>query len=110
MNVQDLRNLNPCYDPTKYLPEDWEGELIDVLEAEVIPEKDRLLVFCKAATEEQADVFARWCALQVVHLWGAPKVVKEFLETGDKRLRDAEWAMETDKQLNKAIELLKEEK
>ena len=26
--------------------------------------------------------FARWCALQVIHLWDAPPVVREYLETG----------------------------
>ena len=27
--------------------------------------------------------FARWCALQVIHLWDAPDVVKKYLETGN---------------------------
>jgi hypothetical protein len=33
--------------------------------------------------------FARWCALQVIHLWDAPDVVRRYLETGDESLRDA---------------------
>ena len=33
--------------------------------------------------------FARWCALQVIHLWDAPEVVREYLETGDKNLSAA---------------------
>jgi hypothetical protein len=33
--------------------------------------------------------FARWCALQVIHLWDAPEVVKCYLETGDESFRDA---------------------
>lgn len=36
--------------------------------------------------------FACWCALQVVSLWNCPAVVKEFLETGDEKLRDDAWA------------------
>ena len=32
--------------------------------------------------------FTRWCALQVSHLWECPDVVKQFLETGDKTLRE----------------------
>lgn len=28
--------------------------------------------------------FARWCALQVIHLWDAPSIVREYLETGDE--------------------------
>jgi len=27
--------------------------------------------------------FARWCALQVIDLWDAPAVVREYLETGE---------------------------
>jgi len=30
--------------------------------------------------------FARWCALQVIDLWDAPKVVRDYLKTGDKSL------------------------
>src|SRR3990167_6716612 len=35
--------------------------------------------------------FARKCALDVVHLWEAPPVVKRYLRTGDPKLRDADW-------------------
>ena len=35
--------------------------------------------------------FSRWCALQVVHLWDAPLVVREYLETGRQEIRDAAW-------------------
>ncbi len=40
------------------------------------------------ATELLRDM-ARWCALQVIHLWDAPPVVREYLETGNEALRDA---------------------
>jgi hypothetical protein len=44
--------------------------------------------------------FARWSALKVIHLWDAPDVVKQFLETGDENLRaaarDAAWAAARD--------------
>ena len=33
--------------------------------------------------------FARWCALQVIDLWDAPPVVRQYLETGDETLRNA---------------------
>ena len=39
--------------------------------------------------EEILREFARWCALQVIHLWDCPSVVKEYLETGNPELRDA---------------------
>jgi len=53
---------------------------------------------------ENADdvlrAFARKAALSVIHLWNAPDVVRQYLETGDENLRaaamaaawDAEWA------------------
>ena len=47
-------------------------------------------------TTEMLQEFSRWCALQVIHLWDAPPVVKEYLLTGDKSRRaaaeDAAWA------------------
>ena len=33
--------------------------------------------------------FARECALSVIHLWDAPQVVKDYLKTGDEKLRAA---------------------
>jgi cell division septum initiation protein DivIVA len=38
------------------------------------------------ATEELFG-FARWCALQVIHLWDAPQVMRQYLETGDESIR-----------------------
>ena len=35
--------------------------------------------------------FARWSALQVVHLWDAPGVVLKYLKTGDESIRKAAW-------------------
>ena len=35
--------------------------------------------------------FARQCALDVIHLWDAPDVVRRYLETGDELLRAAAW-------------------
>jgi hypothetical protein len=33
--------------------------------------------------------FARRCALDVIHLWDAPQIVREYLETGDETKRAA---------------------
>ena len=41
------------------------------------------------ATEKLLRDFGRWCALQVIHLWDAPDVVRQYLETGDESLRAA---------------------
>jgi hypothetical protein len=49
----------------------------------------RRRIICRADAEPMLFEFARWAALQVIHLWDAPKVVRDFLETGDESLRDA---------------------
>ncbi|HED4877355.1 TPA: hypothetical protein R4K21_003174, partial [Stenotrophomonas maltophilia] len=33
--------------------------------------------------------YARWCALQVIELWDAPEVVRQYLTAGDESLRAA---------------------
>lgn len=40
--------------------------------------------------------FARWSALQVIELWDAPDVVRQYLTTGDESLRAAAWAAARD--------------
>ena len=36
--------------------------------------------------------YARWCALQVIHLWkDAPQVVLDYLKTGDENLKEDAW-------------------
>ena len=42
--------------------------------------------------EDTLRVFVRRCALDVIDLWDAPDVVREYLETGDESIRAAAWA------------------
>lgn len=35
--------------------------------------------------------FSRKCALDVIHLWDAPSVVRQYLKTGDESIRGAAW-------------------
>ena len=87
LNIEILRSFEPCYDPTEYLSEDWEGTLIEVLKDNRIPTKDRIWVFSKSAPEDKCREFARWCALQVIDKWDAPDIVREYLKTGNEKLR-----------------------
>lgn len=48
---------------------------------------ERTIVSRIDATEMLRE-FARKCALDVIHLWDAPDVVRQYLETGDESLRD----------------------
>lgn len=89
LNIEILRSFEPCYDPTRYFSEDWEGTLQDILKDDRIPSKDRIWVFSKAMPESKCREFARWCALQVIDLRDAPDVVREYLETGNEKIRSA---------------------
>ena len=50
--------------------------------------RERTIVALLDATE-LLRTFARECALDVIHLWDAPPVVRRWLESGDENLRDA---------------------
>lgn len=42
--IKDIRSWDPCYDPNLYLQEDWKGTVLDILNKDEIPFKDRLWV------------------------------------------------------------------
>jgi hypothetical protein len=44
--------------------------------------------------EQLLRKFARSCALDVIHLWKAPPIVRQYLETGDESIRAAAGAAE----------------
>jgi hypothetical protein len=49
----------------------------------------RRRILASIDAESSLREFARWCASQVIHLWDAPQVVRDCLETGNESLRDA---------------------
>ena len=53
-----------------------------------VTKSSKHLVACLEATGLLRQ-FARSCALDVIHLWKPPAVVKEYLETGNEALRAA---------------------
>ena len=52
---------------------------------------ERRRILWRIDGEELLKEFARWCALQVIHLWDVPDIVKEYLETGNEDIRAAAW-------------------
>ena len=67
--------------------------LVD-LDGEIVIGDDKLVatkrrVVARINAEPLLFDFARWAASQVLHLWKAPDVVKQFLATGDESLRAA---------------------
>lgn len=47
-------------------------------------------------TNKMLRDFARWNAMNVIHLWDAPKTVIDYLETGEEKLRVAAWDADWD--------------
>lgn len=64
MNIQDLRALQPCYDPIRYFSEDWQGSITDVLRMEQIPAEDRIWVAARTPeiSDQVKEAFIRWCS------------------------------------------------
>jgi hypothetical protein len=82
------------FDAMRWAPED--GDTLCLVEVEDIVEEmankgvcRRRLIVRRIDATELLRGFARWCALQVIHLWDAPDVVRRYLETGDESLMAA---------------------
>jgi len=104
ITLQEIRELNPCYDPAKFLSEDWTGTVVDILNVEDCPAEDRIWVVLR---EEFIDaktlrLFAVWCAREALKLVENPDVrsieacnVAERYANGeatDEELSAAAWA------------------
>ena len=70
ISIDDIRSWRPCYDPSRYLPEDWSGTALDLLRLEAIPAQDRLWVVLREGISDDRTVrlWAVWCARQVQQL------------------------------------------
>jgi hypothetical protein len=64
--IEDIRKLGPCYDPTRYLSEDWTGTVIDILEVADCPPQDRLWVATELLDDRTNRLFAVWCAREAL--------------------------------------------
>jgi len=83
------------YDALKYAPEATlhrvrgRGDIIESDDKIVCRERVILWTIPTETMQTLLWDYARWCALQVVHLWDAPDVVVKYLKTGDESLREA---------------------
>ena len=68
--ISDIRSYDPCYDPAKYLPEDWQGTALDILKVGGCPPQDRLWVVLRNdwIDDRTMRLFAVWCARQALAL------------------------------------------
>jgi hypothetical protein len=70
LTMETLRSYAPCYDPSRYFPEDWSGTVLDIVMDNRIPWEDRLWVTMRddLVSDKLMRLFAVWCARQVQHL------------------------------------------
>ena len=75
-SIDDIRNFRPrpCYDPSRYLPEGWQGTALDVLDVKDCPAADRLWVVLReeCVSSRTLRLFAVWCARQALALVDNP--------------------------------------
>jgi len=86
-------------DALKYAPG---STLCRVKLSGVIVEGDDKLAATSRMIIERIDAtsllreYARWCALQVAHLWDMPDIVRQYLTTGDETIRADAYATAND--------------
>ena len=62
ITIQNIRDKSPCYNPDKFLPQDWKGRLSDILKIKECPAIDRLWVVRQWQTKKVSVQFAIACA------------------------------------------------
>lgn len=64
--IDDIKRLYPCYDLTCYVPEDWQGTVLDILHLDNVPPHDRLWVVIQLGVNDEVLLaFTKWCTLLV---------------------------------------------
>ena len=63
-----IKSYAPCYCPTKYIPKDWSGSLVDILKMEEVSKLNRLWVARHAMDDKGNRLFAVWCAREALKL------------------------------------------
>lgn len=93
VTVKDIMRYGPCKDyPLGRVKKLWNGKEY-LTEREIvalnIPRKDIICALIGLMTDEQRNVFRCRIASRVLHLWDAPEIAKEYLETGNDKIRVA---------------------
>lgn len=70
--IEDIRDLDPCYDPAKVILEDWSGTVIDILKLDNVLAEDRIWVVTRYLSDKQNRLFAVWCARESLNLIDNP--------------------------------------
>lgn len=76
ITVNDLRSRGPCNDPTNWVPENWQGTLLDIYNLENLSGSDKVLMAIWFLSEEESIAFGEWCAAQVEDPVRSARVLK----------------------------------
>ncbi|HDS1550706.1 TPA: hypothetical protein QEK98_002961 [Stenotrophomonas maltophilia] len=97
--AQGLHASIDAFDALQYAP----GNTLCLVELSgtIVPGSDKVAaserrIIKRIDAEPLMREFARWSALQVIELWDAPDVVRQYLTTGNESLRAAAWAAAQD--------------
>lgn len=84
--LKEIRSWKPCYDPSKYLPENWQGTAIDILKQDGISHSDKMWCIVRAKSgllsTLNKQLFAIWCARQAQPLTEDPRSI-QALDTAE---------------------------
>ena len=72
ITLKDIRDLDPCYDPAKHLPEDWHGSLLDILNLKGPSPEDKIWVVTGLLDDKTKRLFIAWCAREALKLLENP--------------------------------------
>src|SRR3990167_9534846 len=88
IKIVDGLRYAPIY--TKWICRTKHSGIIVSHNNDKIASSERTILW-KVKAEPILCEFVRLCALDVIHSWNAPDVVKEYLETSDEKIRSAAW-------------------
>jgi len=71
-NIEDIRKLKPCYDPSEKLPENWTGTVVDILKLNDVKVEDKIWVATKFLNDKQNRLFAVYCVREALKLINNP--------------------------------------
>jgi len=72
LTLKQIRDIEPCYDPTRFVNEDWTGTVLDILKMEDVPAKDRIWVVTHFLDDKTNRLSAVYCARQALKLVDNP--------------------------------------
>jgi hypothetical protein len=76
ITISDIKSWKPCFDPSKYLPENWSGTVLDILRDDRISASDKLWLLNKGdlVSENVINKLQKWSYIQQI---------KSILQVGD---------------------------